>query len=114
MCAGGRLSELLQCSRGFDRKWRTIRNGKGKGKIYPRTDHEGPEGSRGIAILFLPLTSTLDGVGGQGHAPADLPPVKRPGTQCIGGWVGPRAGLDGCGISRPTGIRSLNRPACSE
>jgi hypothetical protein len=26
---------------------------------------------------------------------------KRPGTHCIGGWVGLRAGLDGCGKSRP-------------
>jgi hypothetical protein len=38
---------------------------------------------------------------GEGHAPAVLPPGKRPGTHCIGGWVGSRAGLDGCGISRP-------------
>jgi hypothetical protein len=28
-------------------------------------------------------------------------PLERPGTHCIGGWVGPRAGLDGCGKSRP-------------
>jgi hypothetical protein len=35
------------------------------------------------------------GVGGQGNTPAALPPGKRPGTHCIGGWVGPRAGLDG-------------------
>jgi hypothetical protein len=41
------------------------------------------------------------GVGGQRHAPADLPPGKRPGTQCIGGWVDHRTGLDGCGKSRP-------------
>jgi hypothetical protein len=34
------------------------------------------------------------GVGGQRHAPAALPPGKRPGTPCIGGWVGLRAGLD--------------------
>jgi hypothetical protein len=39
-------------------------------------------------------------VGGQRHAPAALPPGKRPGTHCIGGWVGSRAGLDGCGIFR--------------
>jgi hypothetical protein len=39
-------------------------------------------------------------VGGQRHAPAALPPGKRPGTHCIGGWVGPRAGLGGCGKSR--------------
>ena len=35
-------------------------------------------------------------MGGQRHAPAALP-----GTHCIGGWVGPRVGLDGCGISCP-------------
>jgi hypothetical protein len=33
------------------------------------------------------LTSTLDGEGGQRHAPAALPPVKRPHTHIIGGWV---------------------------
>jgi len=33
--------------------------------------------------------------------PLPLYPRKRPGTHCIGGWVGPRAGLDGCGKSRP-------------
>ena len=39
-------------------------------------------------------------VGGQRHAQAALPPEKRPGTNFIGGWVGPRVGLDGCGKSR--------------
>jgi hypothetical protein len=33
---------------------------------------------------------------GQHHAPAALP-RERPGTYCTGGWVGARAGLDGCG-----------------
>ena len=62
----------------------------------------------------LSLTPALDGVGG--HPPATLPPVKIPGTHCTGGWVGPMAGLDGCGKSRPppTGIRSQDRPARSE
>jgi len=46
--------------------------------------------------------------------PRPLYPRERPGTHCIGGWVGPRAGLDRCGKSRPTGIRSLNRPARSD
>ena len=42
------------------------------------------------------------GVGGQRHAtPLLLYPRGRPGTHCIGGWVGPRAGLEGCGKSRP-------------
>ena len=41
------------------------------------------------------------GMGGQRHAPAALPPGKRPFTHCIGGWVDPKAGLDGYGKSRP-------------
>ena len=41
------------------------------------------------------------GVGGQRHVPAALPPGKRPGTHCIGGWTGHRAGLGGCGKYRP-------------
>jgi len=38
------------------------------------------------------------GAGGQSHAPAALSPGN---THCIAGWVGSRAGLDGCGKSRP-------------
>jgi hypothetical protein len=49
----------------------------------------------------LPLASALDGVGGQRHAPAALLAGKRSGTHCIGGWVNPKAGLDGCGDFRP-------------
>jgi hypothetical protein len=30
-----------------------------------------------------------------------LYPWERAGTHCTGDWVGPRAGLDGCGKSRP-------------
>jgi hypothetical protein len=33
--------------------------------------------------------------------PRPLYPRERPGTYCIGGWVGPRDGLDWCGKSRP-------------
>jgi len=40
----------------------------------------------------LSLTSALDGVSGQRHASAALPPGKRPGTHCTGGWVGPIVG----------------------
>ena len=56
-------------------------------------------------------------VGGQHHAPAVLPLGERLCTHCTGGWMGPRAGLDGGGKSRPpppNGIRTPNRPACSE
>ena len=41
------------------------------------------------------------GLGGQLYAPASLPQGKGAGTCCIGGWVGPRARLDGCGKSHP-------------
>ena len=40
-------------------------------------------------------------VSGQHHAPAALPPGKRPGTHCIGDWVGYRFGVDRCGKSSP-------------
>ena len=43
-----------------------------------------------------------------------LYPWERPGTHCIGGWVGPRAGLDGCGKSRPHRDSISDRPARSE
>ena len=42
----------------------------------------------------------VDGVGGQRYAAAALYRRGRPGTHCTGGWVGPRAGLDGCGKLR--------------
>jgi hypothetical protein len=55
----------------------------------------------------LSLTSALEGFVGQRHAPAALPPGKRHGTYRTGSWVGPTAGLDGCGKSCPTtGIRT--------
>jgi hypothetical protein len=52
-------------------------------------------------------------VSDQQHAPTALYPRKSPGTPYTRGWVGPRAGLDRCGKSRPTGIRSTDRPARS-
>jgi hypothetical protein len=56
----------------------------------------------------------LEGVRGQRQAPAALHPRERPGTHCTGGWFGPRAGLDRCGKSRLTWIRSPDRPARSQ
>jgi len=54
-------------------------------------------------------------VGSQRHTTAALPQGKGPGTHCIGGWVGPRVSLDGCGKTRPpVGIRSPDRQARSE
>jgi len=56
---------------------------KGSGKIkvtskfHPRTGHEGPEGEKKYSST-LSLTSVLDGLGGQRHALAALPPGERP------------------------------------
>ena len=33
--------------------------------------------------------------------PRPFYPRRRPGTHCVGGWLGPRAGLDWCGKSLP-------------
>jgi hypothetical protein len=35
------------------------------------------------------------------NIPQSLYPRESPGTHSLGGWVGARAGLDGCGKSRP-------------
>jgi len=51
-------------------------------------------GSGGIASRILWPRHYME-VNGQFHAPAALPPGKvPPGTHWIGGWVGPRTGLD--------------------
>ena len=60
------------------------------------------------------MTTALEGVRGQRHAPAALYPRERPGTHSIGGCVGPSAGLDRCGKFLPDWIRSSDRPARSQ
>jgi len=70
-----------------------------KGNVNPRTGHEDPEGEYRYSCT-LSLTPELDGVDGQGHAPAALSPGKKPVTHCTGGWVDHRAELKGCGKSR--------------
>jgi len=44
------------------------------------------------------------GVEGSAPGPGRLYPQERLGTHCTGGWVGPRAGLDGRKISSPPGF----------
>jgi len=46
-----------------------------KRKVHPRTGHEGPK-EKQMYSSTLSLTSALDGVGDQRHAPAALPPGK--------------------------------------
>ena len=60
------------------------------------------------------LTSALMGVHGQHHAPAALPPGKRPGTHCTGGWVGPGTVWTGAVNLAPNGARTPKRPARNE
>jgi len=57
------------------------------------------------------LTSTLEGVRDQRHAPGASYPRESPGTHCTGGWVGLRASLDRCGKSRPHRNSTADRPA---
>jgi hypothetical protein len=54
-------------------------------KVHPTTGYERTEGSRSIARWGGWLTPR----------PGRFTPGKRPGADCIGGWVGTRAGLDG-------------------
>jgi hypothetical protein len=61
---------------------------------------------RGIEVSS---TVRYTGVGGQRHAPR-----RRVGIHCTGGWVGPRAGLDGYGKSRPHRDSFLDRLARRE
>jgi hypothetical protein len=82
----------MECNLEFEEKCNSC--------FHPRTGHEGPEGEQRYSST-LSLTSAIDVVGGQRHAPAALARV-RPGTHCMGGWVVPSAGLDGCGKSRHT------------
>ena len=85
------------------------------GEVHPITGHEGPEVEQ-MCSSTLPSTSTLDVGWVVNETPRPLyPPGKEPGTHCTGGWVGPKAGLDGCGKFLPlTGIRSPDRPVRSE
>ena len=47
------------------------------------------------------MTTALEGGEGSASRPGRCLPRERPGTHCTGGWVGPRAGLERCGKSRP-------------
>ena len=47
------------------------------------------------------MTSALNGGEWSTSRPGRLYPRERPATHCTGAWVGSRAGLDGCGKSRP-------------
>jgi hypothetical protein len=55
-------------------------------------------------------------VSDQRHAPAASPPGKSTGTHGKRGWMGPKAGRDGCVEEEPldpNGVRAPDRPARS-
>ena len=87
--------------------------GKGKGQVHPRTVHEGPDGESRYSST-LSLTSTLDGVGGQHHAPTALPQgeTRYPLYRRLREPQGPSEQVRK--ISPTTGIRSQDRPVRSE
>ena len=62
----------------------------------------------------MQVNGNIDGVGGQRHAPAALLQGKRRVTHFIGGWVGPRAAMEGAEYLANTGIRSPDRPGRSQ
>jgi hypothetical protein len=78
-------------------------------KVRPRTGHEGPEVQYGYECT-LSVISALDEGGCSVPRPGRFTPGERPGTHCIGGWVGPRTGMDECRKSRPY-QESIPRPS---
>jgi len=50
------------------------------------------------------MAAALEGSEGSAVHPAALYPRERSGTHFTGGWVGPRAGLDGRNISSQPGF----------
>jgi hypothetical protein len=69
-------------------------------KVHPKNRPRRPRG--GGYSSTLSLTLALDRGGWSAPQPWPLyHQGKRSGTHCIGGWMGPRAGLNRCGKSRP-------------
>jgi len=59
--------------------------GKVKIKVTLEQATKAQRGSRGRYSSTFSLTSALDGVGGQRHAPGRFNPGKKTSTHCIGG-----------------------------
>jgi hypothetical protein len=69
---------------------------------------------RGIALLFVVNLGTLDGVGGQHHAPAAFTPGKDPVLIVQeAGWASQPVWIDAENLA-PIGIRSPDTPTHSE
>jgi hypothetical protein len=70
-------------------------HGKKKKRWSPFTLHRGAFGWQEVQLLlFLDLGTRRGWVVSITPRPPFTPGGRAPGTHCIGGWVGPRAGLD--------------------
>ena len=85
---------------------------KVKGKVHPKTDHKGTEGEQRYSFT-LSLTSALDGVGGQRHAPAASPRKDPVLLVQEAGWA-PGLVWTGAENLAPTVIWFPDRPTRSE
>ena len=83
-----------------------------KGKVHPRTGHEGPDWEQRYSPTLY-LTSALDGVGSQCHAPAILPPriIRYQLYRRLGGLQGQSGRV--WKISPPSSSRSPDHPTAS-
>ena len=82
--------------------WLVTDTRKGKGQFAPITGHKAQEGGVKVQLYsFLNLGASGRWWWVVNATPRPLYPRERPGTHCIGGWVGHRAGVDGCGKSCP-------------
>jgi len=67
----------------------------------------------GLLYIYFYLITSVDG---QHLVQVSLLPGKKPGTQSIGGLVGPSFGLDECGVEKvlvpSPGFESRNRITC--
>jgi hypothetical protein len=71
---------------------------KKESKVHPITFHEGTEGEERYTYS-LPLTLALDRDARLMPNASHFTPGNDLVPPCIGGWVGPRPGLDRCGKS---------------
>ena len=69
-----------------------------KGKVFPLQAGLWPRGWVEVQ-LYSSMTAALEGGEGSASRPGRSLPRERPGTHCTGGWLGPRASVDGRKIS---------------
>jgi hypothetical protein len=64
---------------------------------------------RGIQVQLYSFFNRSVDEDGKRHVSAALPPGKRPGTPCIGGWAGPRVKLEVMYLNSQNILKKINR-----